>query len=380
MVKGSCQDELDHFFKVLTGAKTAVRAVTKAALTKARKKLRHEAFIELSQNVVRFFYGNFPHRTWLGHVLLAIDGSTMKVPETEENAGHFGTWRGRQLARVSQLFDVLNRITIDAVIAPNSQGERELAAAHLPYIMPNDLVLLDRGYPAFWLFRLILDMFANFCARLPVELWKDAKRFLRSGKYQEILTLSPSAQAMAKCLEMGASCEPIKVRLVRIERGGKPPQVLALSLLDENLYPYADLLDLYENRWPIEEDYKALKLRLELENFSGKSVHSVYQDFHAKVFAKNLATALTHHINELESLETISKKHRYRVNFTQTLSKLKDTMVLLFTEPRKRMIRILGDFLAVLARTLEPKRPDRTFPRNHKMLRKPFYPAYKPAR
>ena len=139
-------------------------------------------------------------------------------------------------------------------------------------------------------------------------------------------------------------------------------------------------MDLYENRWPIEEDYKALKLRLEVENFSGKSVHSVYQDFHAKVFAKNLATALTHHINELESLETISKKHRYRVNFTQTLSKLKDTMVLLFTEPRKRMIRILGDFLAVLARTLEPKRPDRTFPRNHKMLRKPFYPAYKPAR
>jgi hypothetical protein len=32
----------------------------------------------------------------------------------------------------------------------------------------------------------------------------------------------------------------------------------------------------------VEEDYKAIKCRMELENFTGKSVLSVYQDFHAK--------------------------------------------------------------------------------------------------
>jgi hypothetical protein len=31
-----------------------------------------------------------------------------------------------------------------------------------------------------------------------------------------------------------------------------------------------------------------MKCRVQIENFSGKTVHSVYQDFHAKVFSKNL--------------------------------------------------------------------------------------------
>ncbi len=40
-------------------------------------------------------------------------------------------------------------------------------------------------------------------------------------------------------------------------------------------------------------DLKSLKLKLNRdENFSGKSVLSVYQDFHAKVFSKNLISAL----------------------------------------------------------------------------------------
>lgn len=141
---------------------------------------------------------------------------------------------------------MLNLITIDAVIAPNHQGERELAAGHLAYVMPGDLLLIDRGYPAFWFFRLILDMNADFCARLPARLWKDARVFLNSGKSQEILRLKPSKQAREKCLEMGASLDDIIVRLVRIEIAGQPPMVFATSLLDEDRYPYADFQGLYD--------------------------------------------------------------------------------------------------------------------------------------
>jgi hypothetical protein len=41
----------------------------------------------------------------------------------------------------------------------------------------------------------------------------------------------------------------------------------------------------------IEENYKRLKQWVEIENFSGKSVVSVQQDFYAKMVASNL-TAL----------------------------------------------------------------------------------------
>ena len=71
---------------------------------------------------------------------------------TESIAEHFGVWNGRQgepspMARVSQLFDVLNKISVDALIKPKSIGERELAAQHMINVMDNDLILRDRGYP-----------------------------------------------------------------------------------------------------------------------------------------------------------------------------------------------------------------------------------------
>jgi len=55
---------------------------------------------------------------------------------------------------------------------------------------------------------------------------------------------------------------------------------------------------LYHQRWPVEEDYKLIKCRIQIENFSGKTVHSVYQDFHAKVFAKNLASILIRSVSK----------------------------------------------------------------------------------
>jgi len=46
-------------------------------------------------------------------------------------------------------------------------------------------------------------------------------------------------------------------------------------------------------RWGIEENYKRLKQWLEIENFSGKSVLTIKQDFYAKIVAENLTTLVT---------------------------------------------------------------------------------------
>jgi hypothetical protein len=170
-VRGSCQDELDKFFKAILRFDVAKRIVSKAALTNARMKLKFEAFVELNLHLIHFFDKHFSPRTWLGFRLLAIDGSTTRLPTTDAIAQHFGVWNVRQgapspMARVSQMFDVLNRVTVDAIIKPKSIGERELAAEHVLKMMPGDLLLLDRGYPAWWVFSMILSMDAHFCARI----------------------------------------------------------------------------------------------------------------------------------------------------------------------------------------------------------------------
>ncbi|MBW2572769.1 MAG: IS4/IS5 family transposase, partial [Deltaproteobacteria bacterium] len=47
-VRGSYQDELDKFFKALHRFDVARRVVSKVALTKARMKLKFQAFVELN--------------------------------------------------------------------------------------------------------------------------------------------------------------------------------------------------------------------------------------------------------------------------------------------------------------------------------------------
>ncbi len=61
------------------------------------------------------------------------------------------------------------------------------------------------------------------------------------------------------------------------------------SLMDRDQFPYEVFKDLYHQRWFVEEDYKLMKSRLEVENFSGLSVEAIKQDVHAKVLTKNIA-------------------------------------------------------------------------------------------
>ena len=360
----------------------AKRIVSKGALTKARMKLKFQAFVELNHHLISYFEKHFKPLTWHGFRLLAIDGSLTRLPQIEAIAEHFGVWCGRQelpspMARVSQLFDVLNKITIDAQLCPKRLGERELAAQHLLTLMPNDLLLLDRGYPAWWLFKLIISIDTNFCARISCTKWKVVRKFFSSGLNEKIICLPIHPTSVAQCKELGLDTTPLKLRLIRIENGNKV-QILITSLIDTILYPVEIFHDLYHTRWPVEEDYKTIKCRMELENFTGQSPLSVYQDFHAKIFAKNLVSVMAFHVNDALKNSTERKKHVYQINFTQALSKSKGVLVLLFNETKGTIRKLLADLLMIFQRTIEPIRPGRKYPRNHKASARKFFQQYKP--
>jgi hypothetical protein len=203
-VKGSYQDELDHFFKAWLNLEVAFHFVSKMALSKARMKLKYSAFVELNQHLVEYFYGHFKHNTWCGFNLLAVDGSTLKLLKFKDIKTHFGEMEPSNgeacpMARVSQLFDVLNKLTVDAIISPYHVGERELMKQHLLKLLPNDLLLLDRGYPSYWIFNLILSLDGHFCARISRQ-WQIVREFIKSGCKEAIINLKPSFCQKMKAL------------------------------------------------------------------------------------------------------------------------------------------------------------------------------------
>jgi hypothetical protein len=112
----------------------------------------------------------------------------------------------------------------------------------------------------------------------------------QSGAAEEIITMKTNKTAMEKCLEKGLSIKPLRLRLVRVELDSEV-EVLITNLLDNERYPARGFKALYHLRWGVEENYKRLKMWVELENFTGKSVLSVKQDFYARVLSGKLLSS-----------------------------------------------------------------------------------------
>lgn len=159
---------------------------------------------------------------------------------------------------------------------------------------------------------------------------------------------------------------------------GAEPLFLTTSLLDCANYPYELFVNLYQHRWPVEEDYKVLKCRLEMQNCSGKTALFIYQDFHAKIFFKNLVAVLSFPVNQVLINAGIKRKHPHQINFAHTLALSKRLVVVLLQRSTQKRLKILQKFFKLLLKTNEPLRPDRTYPRNVRNQERRFFPTCKP--
>jgi len=380
-LRSSIQEELDRFFQAVYKLDIPVRKATASAFCQARTKIQHTAFIEITRKSIDAFYRLFSTKKWHGFRLLAVDGSTAVLPDIPAIEKYFGVWKSRHdskpcpMARLSQMFDVLNNITIDAFIGPKSVGERDAARNHFKHLGHNDLVLLDRGYPAFWLFQLIIHSGAQFCARLQTDLWTKVKaQLFESTKSEMLLTLEPSGSAVQKCKELGLPITPITLRFIKIPLGNGEIEILVTSLTDSNKYSYDVFKELYFKRWPVEEQYKFFKSRIEIENFTGKSVLAVKQDFYARVLMSNLAVMLSFSVKPNVTKVKAKNVRKYQINKTRAAAKMKNAGILLFF--RDDVLKIINDLFRLFAQNLSIVRPNRKYPRVARNRRFAF--AYKP--
>ena len=380
-MKSSLQTELDNYFKIIHHKELPENEVTKSAFSQARLKLNHQAFEELNHDQVDFFYENFDYKKWHGYRLIAVDGSTCRLPYSKKIVTEFGvadtseTGRPIILARLSQAYDMLNHIIVDASLSNYHTGEHELAEKHIAFLQKEDLLLFDRNYAAFWLFSLLLSKKMHFCARLKVGSWKLAKQLVASGKKEMIAEIYASRASKKKCKKLGISSDPIRLRLVCIELDSGEKEVLATDLLDE--IGFEEFKDLYHQRWFVEESYKHLKSRVQIETFTGKSPLAVKQDFYANIFTSNLTAILAFPTHAKIEQETIGRKASYQLNFTQALSKMKDSVVLLFVRPAYKLKGYIMHLWELFLANIEIVRPNRRNPYNFRKSKRIYPTAYK---
>ena len=373
--KSSIQRELDRFFQTISRSDFNIREVTKGAFTQARAKLNPWAFERLNDVAVNTFYDGAKYHTWHNMRVFAIDGTRLVLPNHPSVIKEFGQQKfgpkadsPRSLAMASMLYDVLNQITLDARLSPYKSSERDLLMQHLDKIEPGDLLLLDRGYPCFWLLFLLKAKEIEFCVRLKDNWWLKVKDFTDSDEKERIVTFTLPKKDRKKLANYPQMQDlTITCRLIKIELPDGKKEILCTSLVDSQKYQYEEFDKLYHYRWNEEEAYKLLKSRIELENFSGKTARAVRQDFYAKVFLMTLCAAYAHPIEERVVKEYKADQNRkfdQKINRTNALSMTQNILIAVFI--RKQFEKAIIAFDKIVADTREIIRPGRSNPRKKK--------------
>lgn len=384
--KHSNQVELDQFFKTIKNEKDASQHITKSAFFQARKQLAFTAFTDINRQLMSGIYKSDMHyKTWKGFRLCAIDGTSIRLPNDPDITHYFGVHKGRSdqstcaMGMASVFYDVLNHLVIDSSINPNNTSERKCAAEHLEYAGKNDLIIYDRGYNAFWLYTYHIKHNHAFCMRAKTNQNLAIKAFVKSGKKETIITFKPNKGSIKTCKEKCLPIAPIRLRLVRVELQNEV-EVLITNLMDSNKYDVDLLKSLYHLRWGIEENYKRIKQWAEIENFSGKSVLSVKQDFYAKIVAMNLTALMAMATEKIIVKNTRHRKLKYQINFAQALSKMKHTIVYLIFHAHDDILWFIKQTINYLSKTNESVREGRSTPRRLKNIKNDIhFPAYKSA-
>jgi hypothetical protein len=353
----SIQAELDTFFAHLRQQAQLVHEVSEQAFAQARAKLSLTAIPHLNDWLIaRAEKDRFVPR-WRNLRLIAADASTVR----------FGL-RASHVKRAALADQILFGLFLpgpDMMLAASLHnvhecGERQFLFEHLDRLSQDDLLLLDRGYPCRWLVAVLNHRAIKFCMRVDsASGFACVRAFMRSNALEQIVMLP--APNKRDALDYECPRKPQRVRLVRNVSPSGEPRVLMTNLFDDKLYPADCFAELYHKRWGIEEAFKRLKHRLNLEHVTGLTQQAVAQDVAAKIVCDNLQAlvALTAHADA-------DLPDSKRVNHAYAHTVLKPLMPILLLGARigRKVGKLLRGMLDLIAGRTYRHRENRSKPRS----------------
>jgi hypothetical protein len=201
--------------------------------------------------------------SWVaGRRLVAIDGTTLDVADTAENAEHFGrpgVTKGEQAAfpqaRVVALAECGTHAIFSAVVGPYPTSEIELASELVSRLAPGMLVLADRGYYGYPLFRQAAATGADLLWRAKVGIRPRHRETLGDGSW--LAEVTPGNHAPRH----GAPALPVRIIDYSIDDGREHPDTyrLVTTILDPDEASAEELAVAYGQRWEIESALDELK-------------------------------------------------------------------------------------------------------------------------
>lgn len=199
---------------------------------------------------------------WRGLRLVAIDGTVFDLPDTAANAQYFGrpgSGRGEMTgafpqARVVAVVECGTHAVMAAEIGACTTGETTLAVGLFKTLRAGMLLLVDRGFSGYELWRQAAATGAALCWRTRSNTVLAVTELLADGSYLSVLRPPP-----------GNAGAPMVVRVIEYtlshpsRNTGEGPIRLLTTLLDPAAAPGLELAGLYGERWEEENAFDELK-------------------------------------------------------------------------------------------------------------------------
>ena len=243
------------------------RLPAKSALSQARQRLGPRPLFLLFRRLAGpAAPRSLPGAFLFGLRLMAIDGSTLDLPDTPENARAFGrptTDRGEQVGAFPQLrlvwlVEAGTHILCDLILRPYRGGEAPAARRLLRSVGGGMLLMWDRGLHSYEMVRGTLDRGAQFLGRVGKAIVLQPEELLRDGSFLAFVYPSPTHRRRRAG---GVLVRVIEYAIDDPARPGRAARYrLITSLLDPRTAPAATLAAEYHQRWEVESTADEVKV------------------------------------------------------------------------------------------------------------------------
>ena len=319
-------------------ASTSIRRISKQAFSSARQKISYSAFQELldfSYMHLRCFCAN--PIFWHGHAVKAIDGTTLRVPNTPENRREFQTQKNQHgeiaLSKASVLYHVTYDLIEKAVFGKCRDSEKNQA---LELLTPETLhdeagrrpvILFDRGYPSGELIHQINALGGLFVMRCP------------SATFKNVMSCPPGISDTHIFYQK----KKIKIRVIRFFLESGNEEILISNLFEDRI-PLLGYKWLYNMRWHCETKYGELKQRLKIENFAGIKPIAVRQEMYATLVFSNITAILKSFIDvEIDrDTQESGNKWEYQANRNFLIGEVKKKLHILLNSSQMAAAALEG--------------------------------------
>lgn len=343
--------ELTQYFQQL--GVTSQKTISKQAFSNTRQKILPSAFKMLFNTTTNVSKMCSHYKLWHNHQLLAVDGTTIQLPDTIENRSYFGSQSNNStpmaMAKATALYDVLNDIIVNVTLCHYKTSEKDQAldlmntkALETKQFAP--IILFDRGYPSR---ELISEVESKHC----LYLMRCSKKFIT------VVNNSPEGDYIVS--DQYKDCST-KLRVIKFKLDEDTTETLITNIFNTD-YTINDFKELYFKRWGIETKYGEIKNRLNIENFSGKKPIAIEQDFYATLFISNIVAAFKEEVDCLITEDSERKKSnkKYQANRNYLIGIIVSNILELLTKKYKQN-KLIQDIFNKSLRNRSQIRPNRS--------------------